>query len=273
MTEPTLTPDETLSQAREVLARRVAESGEDRESLLRRCAEVGARRPWDFLHILRPDDWRETLDARLTAARATWDERVAKDLRSAVGDVLPAALGLTSAERLSHMAPALRTWAAEHDPSRGALLLGLSGVGKSMACVELAHRVHVADADAAWEADAGRERDMRLPPSVRVRLVSARRIAGCVEYGQALGAQLLVIGAFDADALVIDDLGWEPAAGLPAIREVVASRYDQGRPTIVTSGETLSALRDKYGDALLRRVRETRGERGALIDLHPKGAK
>jgi len=64
----------------------------------------------------------------------------------------------------------------------------------------------------------------------------------------------------DATVLVLDDLGNEPADSV--IFEVVDRRYRPGKPVIVTPGMSPAAIRERYGDALWRRL----SERGAVVE-------
>ena len=60
--------------------------------------------------------------------------------------------------------------------------------------------------------------------------------------------------------LIIDELGFEPLSEIPF--EVVDHRYRQQSITIVTTGLDPKAFRDRYGDALFRRLTEN----GALLE-------
>ena len=54
--------------------------------------------------------------------------------------------------------------------------------------------------------------------------------------------------------LILDELGFEPLSDLPF--EVIDHRYRQRRVTIVTTGRKPNEFRDKYGDAMYRRLTE-----------------
>jgi DNA replication protein DnaC len=69
-----------------------------------------------------------------------------------------------------------------------------------------------------------------------------------------------VTRAMRASLLVLDDLGAEPLDTV--IFEVLDQRYSRGLPTIVTSGLTPSAIRERYGDAAWRRL----SERGVVLE-------
>lgn len=271
------TPDEARRRQQEIhdrahalVHRRAEEAGVEFMEFVGWLVEARRTAHTHAITILGRDDWREELDRERAEARATWDAELARSFAAAVKDVLPTAADLTSERRRALIVPALRTWAAEHDPGRGALLLGLSGIGKSVACVEFCHRVQQQDAAASWARQVERRVEIMMPMGCRVHLTSAAAIGACTQYGQVDWVRGALFAVRDVPILVIDDLGWEPAAGLPAIRELLAHRYGEGLPTIVTSGETLPALRERYGDAVLRRIVECRGVTTPPLDLHPK---
>jgi DNA replication protein DnaC len=186
------------------------------------------------------------------AVRAAEDaEKLNSRVRYGVGDSLKVALELTHEERLEKMRPKLRKWASTYKLGKGALLIGPTGVGKTIACVDMIDRLI-------------RCHEGNATP----RMLSATSIGQMVAYGQVKYDDIMELD--DIPLLIIDDLGWEPEVGAPAIREVLARRYSEGLPTIITSGWTLEDLRKRYGDALIRRAIETRGQPGVVIDLHPK---
>src|SRR5690606_9469681 len=80
-------------------------------------------------------------------------------------------------------------------------------------------------------------------------LVRARR-----EHGLGDGDAPLIAQAMRASVLVVDELGAEPASEVPF--EVVDWRYASGLPTLITSGLTSTGFRERYGDALWRRLTE-----------------
>lgn len=56
-----------------------------------------------------------------------------------------------------------------------------------------------------------------------------------------------------ASVLVLDELGWEQEPRV--IASILADRFDRGGSwTIVTSGQTLNGLRERYGDAVVKRM-------------------
>jgi len=140
----------------------------------------------------------------------------------------PAALAARS--KLSRR---LTSWAQAWKGDSGAVLVGATGCGKSLA--------------ASWAADIERQR--RSDTWVKwIRADELSRILS--ERGGGERIELVKM----ARVLVIDELGYERFPEL--ILEVLGSRHDNSRPTIVTSGLTVSAIAERYSDATVRRVIE-----------------
>ena len=85
----------------------------------------------------------------------------------------------------------------------------------------------------------------------------------------------MVAEAKRTHVLFLDDVGWESrrAGADDVISEVIASRYDSGYPTYVTSGLTLAGFTERYGDAIVRRIVECGGMSGKVVDLWPRESK
>jgi DNA replication protein DnaC len=62
--------------------------------------------------------------------------------------------------------------------------------------------------------------------------------------------------AIDAQALVADDIGADKPTMHNAVADVLHTRHANMRPTIVTTGFTVEAIRQRYGDGIARRVFE-----------------
>jgi DNA replication protein DnaC len=73
----------------------------------------------------------------------------------------------------------------------------------------------------------------------------------------------IVLEAKRIELLILDELGFEPASELPF--EVIDHRYRQRLVTIVTTGRKPKEFRDRYGDAMYRRLVEN----GALLEDFP----
>ncbi|HEX8789315.1 MAG TPA: hypothetical protein VF765_00080, partial [Polyangiaceae bacterium] len=59
-----------------------------------------------------------------------------------------------------------------------------------------------------------------------------------------------------ADLLLLDDLGTECNTADNAVPHVIYARYNAGRPTWVTTGITASAVTQRYGEGITRRISE-----------------
>lgn len=69
-----------------------------------------------------------------------------------------------------------------------------------------------------------------------------------------------------ADWLVLDDVGTGTSPSI--VQLVLARRYQTCRPTILTSGLEQKALTEHIGAATVRRVLETGGVKGLLVNCH-----
>jgi DNA replication protein DnaC len=65
-----------------------------------------------------------------------------------------------------------------------------------------------------------------------------------------------VVAAFEADALVLDELGADKPIHNSPIAEVLHRRHADMRLTIVTTGFTVEELGQRYGDGIARRLAE-----------------
>lgn len=139
-----------------------------------------------------------------------------------------------------------------------ALLMGPTGCGKSTSAALLVHR-----ALAEFEQSRGE----RCAAVVGLVWVRATRL-GVAERQHSLGAGEadVLTSAKRAGLLVLDDLGLEePGAVLP----VLAHRYDEGLPTIVTTGLTRGGLTKHLAAAGVRLVTEQSGPTPFLLaDAH-----
>lgn len=179
-------------------------------------------------------------------------------------------------ERLKGLA---RAWSAN---SCGALLLGPTGIGKSMAACFLArrtvyermlatddwhYRCDRPEHDATYIHDDDRpymsERYGVLWASAPALYLARRR--------HPLGKDepRLVDRATKAKLLILDDIGREPAQE-SVVQDVLWERCDRdGLVTIATAGDSEAKLSDRYGAALVRRIHELDGRQGFVVDLFP----
>lgn len=140
---------------------------------------------------------------------------------------------------------ALERWTAE----RGSLILAApTGRGKTAALVAWAARVHGSGQPAG------------------VDFVSALELAGARRRVRLGGEAELVERANRARVLLLDEMGFEPLAEEPFL--VIDARYRAKRPTVCTTGLRPAAFRERYGDALWRRL----AEGGAVVADFPEGA-
>jgi hypothetical protein len=164
--------------------------------------------------------------------------------------------GATEAEIESRIADAtLKKFAGEPDAiKRSALLLGPSKIGKSTTAALALRRALTAH---------GQKLD--------VRWYYARALAQAArQYPLGEGVCPEVERASKADLLILDDLGLERDAA--ELVDVVHSRYETGLVTWTTSGLTMGELRERYGEALVRRLIEGREQPGRVVSMFGKAA-
>lgn len=137
--------------------------------------------------------------------------------------------------------PRLSKWAQSATDASGAILVGETGCGKSIA--------------AAWVAD----RLTRAHSQTWVKWVRADELSRMLS---ERGANEQIATIKQARMLVLDELGYERFPEL--VLEVIGARHDACRPTIVTSGKRAKELADRYSDATIRRIVETGS--GFLVD-------
>ena len=200
--------------------------------------------------------------------------RVDRYMRDALIDG-PRALALLDVDQLANLvSPQLRHEATAYDPFKtgGRLVCGPSGIGKSVAGIAVMRRLHPlkpSNMNDLWdnpEAETG-------PSSLWARafgLANAR-----LESKLGDGEASAVRSAIAANFLVLDDMGWESkrAGADDVIAEVIAARYDAGRITYATTGISYSAFVDRYGSAVVRRIVESGGLKGKVVDVWPGASK
>lgn len=137
--------------------------------------------------------------------------------------------------------PIARSW----DGVSGRLLLGPSGCGKTLTAARAGALIR----DAKTETWVQWIRADELS-----RMLSIRGAAEEIENLKS------------ARVLIIDELGYERWPEL--CLEVIGSRHDWERPTLVTSGLKLDQFLERYSEATARRISETGG--GSIVNLWPK---
>lgn len=153
-----------------------------------------------------------------------------------------------------------------NDGSR--LLLGPSGIGKSTATIALVRRLCLEAIEAEVRAagdeldqrldDLGQERRVRTSALIQAEGIvwtSARILAAARrEHGFGSGAPEIVKLAASASLLIIDEMGSELDDRDGDLLAVIDARYNDGEPTIATSGLQPTEFVGRYGSAFLRRL-------------------
>jgi hypothetical protein len=167
--------------------------------------------------------------------------------------------------------PKLRAFAERFDPEKhgGALVLGPSGIGKTISALCVMIRCMTSEAVLDYESDLtlpfGDFHIINKPKSWAS--FDARDIGLAVQHAGLNGPDpSVLVKAQSVDCLILEDLGWERSFHVEALIDVAAPRYRRGLPTIVTSGEKHETLRERYTDAVLRRFWNVDGKDGAIIN-------
>jgi DNA replication protein DnaC len=191
---------------------------------------------------------REEYRALLAARQAEIDGGgTAADLRSRALKALipPKELNWALAAKPTMALEAARRWISDTS-SPYLALLGPPGTGKSVAAaIVLLGRLR----ESTWNGDAtGIE---RWP----VMWVQAGELTRVSAFGDSHTDWLKAMRG--AELLCLDDLGDEATElGKAQLVDVVLARHRTGRRTIVTSNLRADAIRKRYGDALVDRIRE-----------------
>ena len=149
---------------------------------------------------------------------------------------------------------AARAFAEAWRPGKGNVLVtGPTGRGKTACTIALLHRF----LDNARDNDLG---VVALDYAKRIRFTSAQAL--CFARQSWEQEPELISDAKWASLLVVDEWGPETDSK-GALFEVINSRYEDGKQTILTTGMDKIAFARRYGDALARRVIE----RGLVVSL------
>lgn len=187
-------------------------------------------------------------EARLLASlRAQVEARIPERFRAR-----PVAALLT-AIRAPEFRRVAERWRYGHP---GCVLSGPSRVGKTTAAAVVLRRLLATD-DPRWRS---------LRWVTPLRLVRARQDARSNPDGA--DPQTLLERA---SAVILDDLGQEPATdlGREVVHELLEARYGRGLPTIATTELTRAQLLDRYGAATLARILESGGRDGKVVEVAP----
>ncbi len=247
----------------------------DDVALFKRRARFAGWHPERFAaEAQQPAGLRERFAAAVdVGVAADLARRIDRRVLEALADG-PKALATFGVDELAKLVtPELQAEALLYEPFKmgGRLVCGPTGIGKSVAGVAALRRAHglrPANMNELWDKDnLG-----RVCLWVRAFGLPNARLANGLGGGEAP----LVAAAVAADFLVLDDLGWESrrAGADDVVTEVIAARYDAGRITYATTGLTFDKFTDRYGSAIARRLTETAGLKGEVVDLWPaKGSK
>jgi len=208
----------------------------------------------------------------LAERRREWESSLLARVRRTLAQ-LPAWPHVASREAFAAAVsvPILRRVAETYQLENGSLLaLGLSGQGKTSLCARVVTRLvgSAMDARIADPKDEGAKK--RFQAATGIVWTTGSAIARALRehrLGSGDEPELITL-AVEAPLLVCDELGPEPPQRAGEIFDVVDRRYGAGLPTLVTSGLSLEAFTERYGDAFRRRLTET--GRGTLIDGHPR---
>jgi DNA replication protein DnaC len=137
-----------------------------------------------------------------------------------------------------------------------------TGLGKTAVTVAMLHRIRAAEVEAILAGKPGTkptdtlQRLRYLVWTDGFALAQARR-----QQPLGQGEARIVERAFEAQVLVIDELGFEPLYDT-VVAEIANARYVAALPTIITTGLRPDEFRERYGDACYRRF----AERGTVVE-------
>lgn len=157
--------------------------------------------------------------------------------------------------------PALARTAAEcADGKRNVVLLGKTGTGKTATAALLA-RNH-------YRLQRRREQHFGYRFSSVDWMYARDIVAAVLAHPLGKGEAPTLDKARNARILVIDDLGLEKDHG--PILDVLHERNQQNRVTWITSGLTVDQIKERYGEAVYRRLVEMNGTMGRVVSCFGK---
>jgi len=224
--------------------------------------------------LMRLGGW----DAQRQAAefdREGWPERLRADCvnREVVARLKPigpeGARALSAQECLAKIGCVKLRQAAANYVAGAAVLLGKTGVGKTLASLLMARRGAAAIERSRFEGTKLDRLETACSRNNRPQLPSVAWVS-CAELPRLVSSQPfgrepeLLKQAKDAPLVVLDDLLW--GDNDKALLEILAHRYDHGLPSIATAGATRAELVTRFGDAVVRRLLECRGVKGLVVE-------
>lgn len=153
--------------------------------------------------------------------------------------------------------------------SGAALLLGKTGIGKTLTALVMARKFAAAREQArllngSAENLAEECTHARPPGRLAVAWLACSALPRLVS-SQPFGREPEELArAKRAPLAVLDDVTW--GDNDKALLELIAHRYDHGLPSIATAGATRAELVTRFGDAVVRRLLECRGVKGLLVE-------
>ena len=178
----------------------------------------------------------------------------------------PGAADLSDERCLELVSPKLKMALAAYEGG-SVVMLGKTGLGKSLTARLMARKVARRLArESIVNARHRLENPAEYPSaSVSVAWYSATDLALTVaRHPLGRGAPDEVKDARSSALLVLDDLTWPQRDDTTL--EVLGARYDAGKPTIVTAGCTRTELITRFGDAVVRRLLECKGQKALLVE-------
>lgn len=215
--------------------------------------------------VARDDAWAalDALNSERTKAAA-----IVSAIRTALSVSMAGIADLDAQEWWKLIPEKLRQLAAEYEPAHGNVVIcGATGVGKSVACAWICRRLVTAKAQRASEwmlRDSAMPREFVTPTAYMMRASALSQAARQHPLGS--GEAPLIRDAKEVALLIIDDLGWEPERD-DTIRDVIACRYDEGRPLITTTGLTPDELTARYTAPVVRRLTRNKHQAGKKFEL------
>lgn len=132
----------------------------------------------------------------------------------------------------------------------GLLLIGNVGVGKTTAVRAVEVMLN------ALTAKSEREKNSGIPRE-RLNFTTARNLCD-VNIKDTTEAEMIISSRF----LAVDDMGAEDVVAkrygttITPIADMIYSRYEMRKPTIITTNLTLQGIRDAYGERVYDRLKE-----------------